>query len=156
MSLHTNTLFHKVDDHSYLAHLHHFCSGAVWQESFLVWPLFPQGVSVVPVVLVPGRQEPHVPLALGHALLVSLADDVASRRLEKLADNDSDASLSQVVQVLQLLLTNCQGLFLLFKMNGSNFRKNSVQARHHPLVLIPVAKNWDASTPPTELRVGQI
>ena len=93
---------HQLKGKNLSTYLHHFSCGAVWQEGFFVRsPLLPESVGVVPVVLVPGGQKPNVALALSHTLLVRLAHDVSSRSLEKLPDDDADAALSQVVQVLQ-------------------------------------------------------
>ena len=81
-------------------YLNHFSGGAVWQEG-LPARILPEGVGVVPVVLVPCRQKPDISLSLGHSLLVRLANDVARRRLEELADDYAHSALSQVVQVLE-------------------------------------------------------
>ena len=61
----------------------------------------PEVVDVVPVGVVPAGQEPDVPLALRHALLVGLAHRHARRPLEELADDDAGAAPLQVLQVLQ-------------------------------------------------------
>ena len=68
-----------------------------WAKHFVL----PEVVDVVPIGVVPAGEEPDVPLALCHALLVGLAHRHAGRPLEELPDYDASAATLQILQVLQ-------------------------------------------------------